>query len=123
MHITLEDTDIKAASGLFFLASGARPRAVDSSAANFINADMGLRRAMVMKAIDETMNIEGVPNRSNAKIMGTPIKSNFKVGKIGKGTFNLRTSIAMTVEARMAVPAMEVVSKPFMKPNLAITGV
>jgi len=88
-----------------------------------MNADMGLRMAMVMKAIDETMNIEGVPNRSSAKIMGTPMKSNFKVGKIGKGTFNLRTSIAMTVEARMAVPAMEVVSKPFMKPNLAITGV
>jgi len=121
--MTLEDTDIKAASDLFFLASGARPRAVDSSAANFINADMGFRRAMVMKAIDETMNIEGVPNRSSAKIMGTPIKSNFKVGKIGKGTFNLRTSIARTVEARMAVPAMVAVLKLFMRLNLVIVRV
>lgn len=123
MEVTLDRTAIRAARSLFLLNSGIRPSAVDNSAANFIRAEMGLLKAIDMKAMEETMNIEDVPKRSSAKSIGTPIKSNFKTGKIGKGTFSLRTSIAMTTEARMAVPAIAVELELFMKPNIATTRV
>jgi hypothetical protein len=86
------------------------PMTVASSARPFINPLKGLRNDMLRKATKHATTPESGPNKRYAITAGIPITSNFKLTRIGKGTFKENIldnqSRTTTVAPRRVVPAM-----------------
>jgi hypothetical protein len=86
------------------------PKAVENSARAFIKALTGSLKDITRKAMHDVTKEEYGPYRYKDKIIGTPSKSNFNLGKIGNGIFifasqNVKSS-TITNAPSIAVPVI-----------------